>query len=232
MPQIIRTPEQIFREEAKDIYFLRFHGDKGRNSPAWQEMQDWLKENVPQSRVEMLAPSEHSGWVSGYFGDLRVDFSEADLAIFCARWETPKGKSLDKRFQCYQSLYQSWFKKYGSFVPTNEAPGRLGLTVWWDTPMGLIYHQIGMEDANARDLFCHPADPQDIWIHAIQLWPALAGIDSGELISGRIQPIASGSQEWCVIYNDDPFTPISDARKSEILEWFGLPKGTRIENEW
>ena len=57
MPQLIRTPEEIFRAEAKDIYFIAIKDDKGQESPAWGEIQEWLKSNLPDTRVEMMAPS-------------------------------------------------------------------------------------------------------------------------------------------------------------------------------
>ena len=96
MPQLIRTPEQIFREEEKNIYMIRFTtaGDEedifsstSESFPGRDEILAWLKENTPGAHVEPLAPSEKSGYLCGYFGDLRIDFSESELATFCARWE-------------------------------------------------------------------------------------------------------------------------------------------------
>lgn len=90
--------------------------EKWEGSPGWQPIQDWLQANVPNSRVEMMSPSESSRWISGYFGALRVDFSESDLATFCARWETPDGGSVDPRFQCFLMPYKTWYEKQAKYV--------------------------------------------------------------------------------------------------------------------
>ena len=120
MQQLIRTPEQIFREEGKDIYFIRFQYENAEGYfaspdqvelPVRKAMLAWLREHVPNSRVEYLAPSEYSGRLIGYFGDVRVDFSEIDLAAYCARWENMDGTSIDPRFQCSRLPYDCWVEK-------------------------------------------------------------------------------------------------------------------------
>ena len=55
-----------------------------------------------------------------------ADFSESDLAAYCARWENQKGKSMDSRLQCFLSPYKDWFAKHGNFIPTLERPAGLG----------------------------------------------------------------------------------------------------------
>lgn len=233
MPQLIRTPEQIFREEGKDIYLIRFRNRKGLNSPVGKEIQKWLHTNLPQVRIELLAPSEDSGCISGYFGDLRVDFSEADLTTFCARWETPEGKSVDRRFQCYLMPYQTWFEKHGHFVPTNERPTGLGLTLWWDTPIGIIHHQVSMEEAVTRNLRSHPGKPADLWMHAIRLWPELASVDATVQTYGWVEPTEpdeGGNVRWILLIDNFPGYPKD--RKEVLREWFGLPEETLIRSFW
>lgn len=223
MPQIIRTPEQIFREEAKDIYLIRIKDGKGQKSSAWREIQKWLKTNLPNTKVEMLAASSYDGW-DGYFGDLRVDFSEADLAIFCARWETTDGtgKCIDDRFQCYLYPYQMWYDKHACFIPTNKPPLGPGLTVWWHTPIGIIYHQFSLEEAEERQLTLHPSQPEDIWMHAVRLWPELASIDTNTLTSGGIQHMSAENKQWWLYNSHFDSVPFPHELRSEMLKWFHL----------
>lgn len=235
MPQLIRTPEQVFREESKDIYLIHFRNRKGINSPAGREIQAWLHTNLPHTRIELLAPSEDSGYLSGNSGvcNLRVDFSEADLATFCARWETPEGKSVDRRFQCFLMPYQAWFEKHGHFVPTKERPTALGLTLWWDTPTGIIHQQISKEDAVTRHLKSHPGTPADLWMHAVRLWPELASVDPSRLTRGWIEsaePDEAGDVTWSLII-DSPHSDTEDD-SAKAREWFGLPEGTVVQGYW
>lgn len=55
MPLLIRTPEQIFREEEKDIYFIRFfdmnedhkhHQKNGTKSSANDDIRQWMKVHI------------------------------------------------------------------------------------------------------------------------------------------------------------------------------------------
>ena len=244
MPQLIRTPEQIFREEGKDIYSIRFNEEDSddqlfpsdqENLPARKEMLAWLTENIPNAHIEFLAPSENSGFLCGYFGELRVDFSEADLATYCARWENEDGGSIDPRFQCYLWPYKKWFDKLNELTPTNKRPDAPGLTKWWDTPIGFIHHQIGMEKANGQELNTHPGNENDIWFSAVRLWPELASLDPYEITRGYT--VKQKDKSWAVYYvpggsvfNQREF---SEKRQEELLSWLKLPSETKvIKDEW
>lgn len=63
-------------------------------------MITWLKENLPSSKLEPLAPSESSGFVTGYFGAIRINLNEADLQFYCDQWENSDGTSKDTRVCC------------------------------------------------------------------------------------------------------------------------------------
>lgn len=229
MPQIIRTPDEIFRQEEKDIYFIRFRDQEG-NSAAREEIRAWLRENTPGARVESLAPPEDSGYICGYFGDLRVDFSESDLTKYCARWEDGEGTSLDTRMQCFLSPYKDWFAKHGHFIPTLERPTGLGPSKWWDTPLGVVYHQIAADPASGEKVRTHPAQAGDIWMHAVRLWPGLAALDTSTLTHGHIYQSADG--KWAMEYSDSPFNPFAPERAEELRAWFNLPQSAKIYSEW
>ncbi len=238
MPQLIRTPEQIFREEGKDIYLIRFttpgdeadtFGSASEDSPGREEILAWLKENTPGAHVEPLAPSEKSGFICGYFGDLRVEFSESDLAVFCARWEDAEGGSLDPRFQCFLWPYSYWFEKAKKYIPTKRRPVKPGLAKWLSTPTGFIYHQFSLKDAAKKKLVLgHPATVEDLWFQAQQLWPELASLNLSELTYGDIRQNSNG--RWRVFYSDDFQNKFSRKRQKALLEWFKLPADTKVFN--
>lgn len=132
MPQLIRTPDEIFRAEpGKTLYYIEFnfpgkmsslHGLKARSEapdavepidpahpPGQAELLDWFATHWPAVHIELLAPREGSGFVCGGIdGRLRVDFDEAALAGFVERWETADGASVDPRWQCFAFPYERW----------------------------------------------------------------------------------------------------------------------------
>lgn len=239
MPQLIRTPEQIFREEGKDIYLIRFSTDEDETDmfgappeslPGREEIQAWLKENTPGARIEPLAPSEKSGFICGYFGDLRVDFSESDLAAFCARWEDGEGGSLDPRFQCFLWPYKFWFDKAGKFIPTKRRPAKPGLARWWSTPNGFIYHQISLRNAAKQQLMRHPGNAHDLWFNAVRRWPELASLNPSELTHGDVCKDVDG--HWLVFYAHDIRSEFSDGHQKVLLEWFKLPADTEMNHDY
>lgn len=229
MPQLIRTPEDIFRAEGKDIYMIQFQ-DQERESPARSQILRWLKKNLPHTHVESLAPSEHSGWLCGYFGALRIDFSDSDLATFCERWETPEGKSTDPRFQCYLMPYQTWYKKAAPYVPCFDRPKSIGLTCWWDTPIGIVYHQMDPDVVKAEKLRQHPCLHRDLWFNITQSVEALKAVEPDKLTYGNIVQDEKG--KWIVTYSDSYLARMTDQRKAELLEWFNLPAETQVIEDY
>ncbi len=230
MPQLIRTPEQIFREEGKDIYMIKFADDEPE-SEARDEIIQWLTDQLPGIRFESLAPSEHSGWLCGYFGALRVDFSESSLATFCARWETAEGKSTDPRFQCYLMPYQRWHDKITHYMPTFDRPTSVGISRWWDTPQGIACHQITSKEAKMNKRDRHPCLHRDLWFNLVQSSPALATVNPEDLTYGDIVKDDNGC--WVMTYSDSYQHRLSDQRKAEILTWFNLPRDTQvIDDGW
>ena len=229
MPQLIRTPEEIFREEAKDIYFIRFK-DEEPQSAASTEIETWITTNLPGTLIEPLAPSEHSGWIAGYFGDLRIDFSEDGLRQFCDRWEMPDGASVDGRFQCYLVPYQVWLEKHCHYMPSNLQPTYIGITVWIDTPIGILYHQL--DEASIENN--HPAKARDLWMNAGQMWPELKDVNFDDLPYGKIVRTLDKTS-WIVIYSDINLRSgleFTDERKAALREWFNLPKDIKMKGEW
>lgn len=105
----IRTPDEVFRREKTDIYFLDFREKRESQKQKTQiEIQSWIREHLPEVKTEILGPFEDSAYVEGGPLMLRLIFSDNDLKKFCAEWEDQDGKSITKRFQLCQISYHDW----------------------------------------------------------------------------------------------------------------------------
>lgn len=201
---------------------------------AQQEIILWLEQHLPTSSFERMAPSEKSGYIAGYFGDLRIDFNDIDLQTFCRQWETPRGRSVDDRFQCFIQPYNKWLDQISQYTPLRTMPIEGGLVVWWDTPLGFIYHWIDNEIAIAQELTVHPLSPQDLWFKAVQLWPELSTLNSKELIYGHnyfdIDGVVNIIYDHDLLFDEIIFLP---ERRQALLAWFNLPPCTIFsECQW
>lgn len=239
MPMLVRTPEDIFREEKKDIYLIRNLEHKRKyhfpnQAPGMKMIQQWIEENLPGTRIELLGPSEHSGIICGGIdGTIRVDFSAEGLQKFCVRWEV-NDQSVDPRFQCHILPYQRWFDKHGRFVPTREQPDSIGLCSWVHTPLGFLVHQIDLAEAQALNLQHHPAHTRDLWMHAKELWPELAVLDLYQISYGYTlldeNWAVCGVAHWRPFKQLNGYTPPSD---QEIRTWLRLPDSIEVfDADW
>jgi hypothetical protein len=228
----MRTPEEIFRTEQKDLYVICFKEREFEKDQ--KEVMQWLDAHVPDSPYEFLAPSEALNYLCGYFGDLRIVFTEADLLTYCEHWETPEGKCKDPRFQCFIKPYQKWFDEISQYAPQRAKPQGIGLAIWWNTPMGFIYHQINQELANERKLIRHPLQPHDLWFLAVRAWPELASLNPDELIYGDNSFNAKNVPFIFYFEGKRPAEvdfPIE--RQKALLAWFNLPPASKVAlSEW
>lgn len=105
MPRSIRTPEDILRETNRDLYFVQFtDGDKaqraGREPDGKPELLAWLATHMPHVNVEVIAPSEFSGYLQGGFtGDLALHWLDDDVTTYAAAWEDADCCTTDPRWQ-------------------------------------------------------------------------------------------------------------------------------------
>lgn len=116
MPQLVRTPEQIFRATKKDLYLIRFHEAKffGFSGPitARPEVEAWFAKHLPHIVIESMGPSEESGIITGGCNrDMYVDFDDAALNYFVEVWENPDGSYKDPRWTCYYMSYEAFMKE-------------------------------------------------------------------------------------------------------------------------
>lgn len=106
MPRLIRSPEQILRATQADLYFIRFsHGQDayraGKEPAGKRELEAWLSQHIPDTRLELIGPSEFSGMLCGGIGDdYAFHIAPDGIEQFAAHWEHPDGSSLDPRWQC------------------------------------------------------------------------------------------------------------------------------------
>ena len=124
--------------------------------------------------------------------------------------------------------YKTWFEKHGYFVPTLDRPVGLGPTVWWDTPIGFVYHQIAADELTEST---HPGHAEDIWMHAVRLWPELASLEADNLTHGSIFKDSDGN--WVAMFSDRPWAGSEFSRQGELRQWFHLPEDAKIfRDEW
>lgn len=87
--------------------------------------------------------------------------------------------------------------------------------------IGFIYYQTDKAKPIASHL--------DIWMHAINLWPELALLESRKLTHGLISK--SQDDKWEVVITDSPFSKDRFSRDEELLEWFNLPENIQIHRD-
>lgn len=231
MPMLVRTPEDIFRAEKKDIYAIHNLEGESRHDSGMVLIAKWLKENLPQTKTELLAPSENSGFICGGInGTLRVDFTPEGLQMFCDRWEQ-NDASVDPRFQCYIHPYQEWFEEHGQFVPTMDKPVALGLAAWWHTPIGFVHHQIPLDEAQTKGLSAHPANQRDLWMHIAELWPEMAALNKDSLTFGCINRDLKKAS-WYALYTPPLEWPgrsiVTPPTPDQIRDWFCMPVDAQV----
>lgn len=228
MIQRIRTPEDIFRIEKKDVYALRFNQDNpAQKELALAEMQRWLYLNMPQSPTEILGPSEHSNWLEGGPTMLRIDFRQGDLERFLKTWETRDGLSKDPRFQCCLLSYDEWFQEYSGYIPTLGRPSSPGVALWVETPLGTISHVV----ANPG-LKHHPTNYANFWKHAREIW---ADMENTELVDHHHGSVIYSPQReeytllWNAAVDSEPVSQVE--RWLRIAQWLRLPPSSKIAQE-
>jgi hypothetical protein len=193
-------------------------------------MDAWFTLHMPNSPTETLAPSEHSGWIMGGPNSLRIAFTDEDLKAFCAKWEDADGKSLDPRFQCCVTLYADWWKQYGHYSPTFLKPKKAGVSVWIETPLGILSHVI-----TDTEITSHPATARDIWANACQQWPELQTLNLEDLRYGCVAQTPECTTPWTFMWNfpfRKSFQTPEKASWLPILDWLCLPPDTETGSEW
>lgn len=233
MPQLIRTVEDIFRAERQDVYALHFLENKSSAiRHTWHEMQSWFERHIPDSPTETMGPSEHSGWIEGGPSCLRIAFTPMDLKRFCDEWEYTDGSSKDPRFQCCMYPYQAWWEKHGHYCPTAERPSEPGVSVWIESPLGILSHVIC-----DRETRSHPATARDLWANACQQWPQLRDIDFNQLHYGQVVRMSEPDQ-WLLTWNESIASMMSEpSRRTEadwrkVADWLRLPHNTPMTSEF
>jgi hypothetical protein len=117
----IRTPDEVFRREKTDIYFIDFREQKDSQRGLSQlEIENWLSKHLPEVKIELLGPFENSMFIEGGPLMFRLIISDIDLKKFCEQWEDKHGKSVTNRFQLCQLSYQDWL------ISRKKSPPNMG----------------------------------------------------------------------------------------------------------
>lgn len=230
--RIIRTPDGIFRAEQRDIYFLNFkQKNQKKSQKTLEEMQAWFAKHLPDSPTELMGPSEQSGFIAGGPVYLRIAFIDADLATFSAQWENAEGFSLDPRFQCCIFSYDEWWAQHGHYTPTFLRPDAAGVSVWIETPQGILCHVVDEGSDKTR----HPATARTLWANACKQWPELKTLKLENLRCGEVIQASRESNPWSVIWSQSLSQLRLQDEESEnlqsILTWLRLPLDTKTYSD-
>lgn len=241
MPLLVRSPEEIFRETRRDIYILRSQEEDDRQRSGLAMILNWVKQELPGTHMELIAPSECSGIIEGGInGSTWVDFSPQGLERFCKVWEREDGGSIDPRFQCYLMPYDEWFEGHGRFEPTRSKPQAPGVSVWWYTLEGFIHHTLSKQEWLAlKEPSNHPANQRDIWVNLTKVWPEMMRFSPDRLTYGGIDWVRQpGPSEvpWRAWYYPPFGSPTQGSAAvvpsdDQIRAWFCLPGDTPVI-EW
>lgn len=130
MPMFVHNFTSYFYEKQRDLYFVTFSqvkkGPLGLPDvqdyeaiPGRRELLKWIKENLPDTKVgPIFAYDSDSGFITmPYDGSIFLEFAPEDQKKFESRWETPEGKSLDERWQCYLYPLELYKEKHGGRIP-------------------------------------------------------------------------------------------------------------------
>ena len=140
------------------------------------------------------------------------------------------GTSIDPRFQCSRLPYDCWVEKITKFPPANKRPEEPGVSIWWDTAIGIIYHQISVDEENRQTLRRNPGNERDIWYSATRLWPELEAADFDQLVCGHVTKEADGTftMYYMPAWTGCQRVDFSIKRQQEILSWLRLPPETEV----
>lgn len=215
MPYRIDTPEGWFRTKQKDLYVLNYRADDEGDCLSDSEMEainkkykedqkvlsEWFLVNLPTTNLEVLGPSEYSGWILGGPCNVVADFDELSLAKFCATWGKP-----DSLWQVELEPYAQWLTKVRSCQLLTLPLATQQRVRWWDTSVGIIL----MSKANDDALLSR----RDAWWWLQQLVPELEGAKLDDCPYGEYFPKEEDSS-YIVIDGGDPRIDTWDSREYE-----------------
>ena len=131
MPMFIPCIDDYFSQKQRDLYFVVFgegrdwrispfeHNQIMANPAGREELLAWFAEHLPETEIKPLFTF---GWNYGfistpYDGTVSIDFDERSLAVYCSRWESEDGDSIDPRFQCHWMRFSDYLKNHGGVLP-------------------------------------------------------------------------------------------------------------------
>lgn len=216
MPYLIDTPEGWFRTKQKDLYVLDYRVDGESDCLSDSEMDainkkyrddqeilsEWFLVNLPATPLEVLGPSEYSGYILGGPCIIVADFDEPSLAKFCATWE-----KADSMWRVELKPYAQWLEKVRSCKLLPMPLATQQRVRWWDTPIGVIL----MSEAHDGISLSR----RDAWWLLQQLVPELQSAKLDDYPYGEYFPKDDKSPSYIVIDCGDPCIDTWDSSEYE-----------------
>lgn len=205
MPYRIETPEGWFRTRQKDLYVLE-HQVSEKHSLAISASEAlnkeyredkkiiyaWFSDNIPATALQVVGPSEYSGYILGGPCSIAADFDESSLAIFRAAWDKP-----DSRWQIEHQSYDQWLARIRTCVLLPVPLTKQQRVLWWDTPAGFIL----LSAAHGNSLLSRR---EACWLLP-QLLPAFKDATIDDFPCGQYFPAEGQRQSYVVIDYGDVF---------------------------
>ena len=238
MPYRIDTPEGWFRSKQKDLYVLDYLVDDESDCLSDSEteainkkyredqkiLSEWFLVNLPATPLEVLGPSEYSGYILGGPCNVVADFDEQSLATFCATWE-----KADSMWQVELKPYAQWLAQVRSCKLLPMPLATQQRVRWWDTPTGISL----MSEAHDGILLSR----RDALWRLQQLVPELKSAKLDDYPYGEYFPEDDKNPSYIVIDGGDPRIDTWDSseykkdqsRINKLREALGIPQEDSVE---
>jgi len=139
-----------------------------------RERKAWFAQHLPKTPLDIIGPSEYSGWIEGGPRYFTADLDQEGLAAFEAAWGP------ESAWQVEVWSYSDWRKRVDAaeLLPTPlSKPQRLR---WWDTPRGVLL--LGADTEG------HLLSLYDGWWKLQQLFPEFAECKYTKYACGEFRP--------------------------------------------
>lgn len=245
MPYLISTPENWFRTQKRDLHLICARNTQGRFSKrkyaeAQKLLHAWFSDNLPHTSINIVGPSEYSGWIEGGPNYLTADLGKSDIAIFNTSWGN------DSFWKIETWPFLDWRMRVES---TNPLPSpALGFlktfsncgdvlqqVLWWDTPRGILLLDayscgtfVGLESGE------QPLGLKDGWWRIQQLFPEFYDDKAETFPSGYYRIWKTGQSvlmvEWVFLADWDSEEYANNAHNIQhLMDAIGISESPSLE---
>lgn len=237
MPHLIDTPEEWFRRVMRDLHLVLPSDTEREYSKkefiaAQKVLRTWFADNLPGTTLNIIGPSDYSGWIEGGPRYLTADLDSQGLAVFNAAW----GKDSFWKIETWR--FSDWCKRVESANLIVSPARNIRRARWWDTPRGIL-----LLDASTQVVFEHvyPGEKtlslEDGWWRLQQLFPEFSNHKANSFPCGYFRPGQDSSCTSLLIIDYpglgvdwDPDAYKENARKMKKLkDALGIPDDLPVE---